>query len=85
MDVLLNNLDLVLLLAQVGAVALLATVIGFLLARWMYRAEAASRNTLLQQEIMRLRRKLSDREAAQQVVERNHQRTRRQSRGQAAA
>jgi hypothetical protein len=70
-------LEIGLIAAQVLGVVVLATTLGFVLARWMYQTESASHNAILKKEIMRLRRKLSESEGAQMAIGRSHQRLRR--------
>lgn len=78
-----ENYEFIIIVAQVGVLALLALVAGFFLARWMYRYEAQARNTILSQEIIRLRRKVSESETVQHATSRHHQRLRRQVRSMA--
>lgn len=80
MQFLSENYELALIIAQVAGVALVAALTGFLLARWMYKQEASSRDAILNQEILRLRRKVTEGEAAQSSVDRYHHRLRRQGR-----
>jgi Tfp pilus assembly protein PilN len=67
------------LMIQVAVVVVLAATTGFMLGRWFYRSEAASRSAILQQEIMRLRRRVADGDRAVNEVRRASQRERRKS------
>ncbi len=67
------------LIIQIAVVVLLASLIAFALARRFYRSEAASRLEILQQEIMRLRRRVADAERDTESARRSTDRVRRQA------
>lgn len=67
------------LVIQLAVVVIAASAIGFLIARWFYRTDRSAHTEVLQQEIMRLRRRVADGDRQAGSLQRMNDRTKRHS------